>query len=149
MAGLLIGEVAQRAGVSAPTIRYYESVGLLTAPRRTAAGYRRYGDTTVDELRFIKKAQGLGFSLDEVAEILQLTRSGQTPCSHVLSLGHRHLAAVADRIRQLERFRDSLRAELARWERRDSGVPCVGLCQLIAGADTRAVAPDGASLTRA
>lgn len=101
---MLIGNVAQRAGVSAPTIRYYESLGLLSPPRRSPAGYRRYNDATVEVLRFIRKAQGLGFSLEEVGEILKLTRSGQTPCAHVLSLGHQHLAAVAERIRQLQRF---------------------------------------------
>jgi MerR family transcriptional regulator, copper efflux regulator len=141
MAGLFIGDVAQRAGVSAPTIRYYESVGLLTAPRRTAAGYRRYSDTTVDELRFIKKAQGLGFSLDEVGEILTLTRSGEAPCAHVLSVGHRHLAAVQERIRQLQRFQELLGAELAKWEQQETAVTCRGSCQFIAEADAGTVAP--------
>lgn len=93
MAGLLIGDVARRIGVSAPTIRYYESLGLLTTPGRSTAGYRRYTEAAVEELRFIKKAQGLGFSLDEVGEILTLTRAGRTPCAEVLSLGHQHLAA--------------------------------------------------------
>jgi DNA-binding transcriptional MerR regulator len=80
MAGLLIGDVARRTGVSAPTIRYYEGVGLLPSPPRSGAGYRRYSDATIDELLFIRKAQALGFSLDEIAEILQLSRSGTAPC---------------------------------------------------------------------
>ena len=90
MASLLIGEVAERTGLSAPTIRYYESIGLVKPPARSEAGYRRYSDTTVEELRFIKKAQALGFSLDEIAEILKLSRAGRRPCSHVLDLAHRH-----------------------------------------------------------
>src|SRR5918996_3065646 len=113
MSGLLIGEVAQRAGVSAPTVRYYEEIGLLPPARRSTAGYRRYSEDTVEELRFIRKAQALGFSLDEIAEILRLSRSGKTPCSHVLSLAHQHLAAVEERIRQLQQFKDHLAAELA------------------------------------
>ena len=86
MAGLLIGDVAKRTGVTAPTIRYYEGIGLLPSPARSGAGYRRYSDGTIEELRFIRKAQGLGFTLDEIAEILQLSRSGKAPCSHVLSM---------------------------------------------------------------
>ncbi len=94
MASLLIGDVAERTGLSAPTIRYYESIGLLAQPARSATGYRRYTESTVEELHFIRKAQGLGFSLDEIGEILQLSRSGQKPCSHVLTLAHQHLEAV-------------------------------------------------------
>ena len=134
MAGLLIGEVARQAGVSSPTIRYYEDIGLLRPPVRSSTGYRRYSDTTVDELRFIRKAQGLGFSLDEIGEILRLSQSGKTPCSHVLSLTHRHLAAVEERIRQLQRFRDRLATELAKWDGKQTPT-CRGLCQIIADAD--------------
>lgn len=137
MAGLLIGDVAERTGVTAPTIRYYESIGLLPAPPRSSTGYRRYAETTVEELRFIRKAQGLGFSLDEIAEILKLSRAGSTPCSHVLDLARRHLTAVDERIRQLGKFRDLLAGEVAKWD----GVQeptCGGLCQIIAGADESA-----------
>ena len=135
MAGLLIGEVAQRAGVSAPTIRYYEAIGLLLKPSRSATGYRRYPDSTVDELRFIRKAQALGFSLDEIGEILRLARSGTLPCAHVRSLAHQHLAAVEERLQQLQRFRDELAGEVAKWDQQQSGVTCDGLCQFIAKAE--------------
>ncbi len=141
MAGLLIGEVAERAGVAAPTIRYYESVGLLKPPARSAAGYRRYAVDTVDELRFIKRAQTLGFSLDEIGEILKLTRTGKTPCSHVLSLAQQHLAAVDERIRQLERFRAQLAAEIAKWNGKTTPT-CRGLCQIIASAQVEDSAVD-------
>lgn len=134
MAGLLIGDVAERTGLSAPTIRYYESIGLLAAPARSATGYRRYTDTTVEELRFIKKAQTLGFSLDEIREILALSRAGDTPCSHVLDLSRRHLRAVEDRIRQLTRFRDQLASELAKWDG-EREPTCRGLCQIISNAE--------------
>ena len=130
MPSLLIGEVAARAGVARPTVRYYESIGLLTPPARSSAGYRRYADSTVEELLFIRKAQALGFTLEEIGEILRLTRSGKAPCSRVLSLAHQHLAAVQDRIRQLERFRDQLAAKVSKWDGRTQPT-CTGLCRII------------------
>jgi len=134
MVGLLIGDVAERTGLSAPTIRYYESIGLLAPPPRSATGYRRYTETTVEELRFIKKAQSLGFSLEEIGEILRLSRAGDTPCSHVLDLSRRHLRAVEERIRQLTRFREQLAGELAKWDGKREPT-CRGLCQIIVNAD--------------
>ena len=148
MAGLLIGDVARRVGVSAPTIRYYESLGLLAAPGRSTAGYRRYTEAAVEELRFIKKAQGLGFSLDEVSEILKLTRAGQTPCSQVVTLGQQHLAAVEERIRQLQRFHALLATALAKWTQQETSANCSGLCQLITDADDGALTPDPPPLRR-
>jgi DNA-binding transcriptional MerR regulator len=136
MAGLLIGDVAERTGLSPPTIRYYESIGLVAAPARSPTGYRRYTDTTVEELRFIKKAQSLGFSLEEIGEILKLGRAGDTPCAHVLDLSRRHLAAVEKRIEQLTRFRDQLAGELAKWDGRQTPT-CRGLCQIIVNAEDR------------
>lgn len=135
MAGLLIGDVAKRTGVPAPTIRYYEEIGLLPSPPRSGAGYRRYGAGTVEELRFIRKAQALGFSLDEIGGILQLSRSGKEPCSHVLTLAHQHLAAVDERIRQLRAFRRQLAADLAKWDKQKRAVTCAGLCQFITEAE--------------
>lgn len=135
MAELLIGDVAKRTGVSAPTIRYYEGIGLLPSPARSGAGYRRYSAATVEELLFIRKAQALGFSLDEIAEILQLSRSGKAPCSHVLSLAHQHLAALDERIRQLRTFRRQLATDLAKWDKQRATVTCTGLCQFITDAE--------------
>lgn len=140
MAGLRIGDVAARTGLSTPTIRYYESVGLLAAAPRSTAGYRHYSETTVEELRFIKKAQALGFSLDEIGEILTLGRAGETPCSHVLDLAKRHLEAVDERIRQLSRFRPILANEVQKWDG-EKQPTCDGLCQIIASANDDASAP--------
>src|SRR5918995_247029 len=135
MAALLIGEAAERAGVAAATIRYYESLGLLKPANRSTAGYRRYSEAVVDELRFIKKAQALGFSLQEVREILELANSGTVPCSRVLTLAQQHLAAVEERIRQLQGFRDHLASEIRKWDRQTME-SCAGLCRLIVQADT-------------
>ena len=135
MARLLIGEVARRAGVSRSTVRYYEEIGLLPLAMRSSSGYRWYPGHAIEELRFIRKAQALGFSLDEIGEILRLSRSGKAPCSRVLSLAHQHLAAVEDRIRQLQRFRDHLEAQLARWDGKKASTGH-GLCQIIVSAET-------------
>ena len=135
MAALLIGEAAKRAGVSAPTIRYYEEIGLLSSPARSGAGYRRYAESTVEELRFIRKAQALGFSLDEIGEILQLSRAGRRPCAHVLTLAHQHLAAVDERIRRLQQFRTQLAADVAKWDQQKAGGTCDGLCRWIVDAE--------------
>lgn len=143
MAGLLIGDVAERTGLTTPTIRYYESIGLLSPAPRSATGYRRYSDTTVEELRFIKKAQSLGFSLEEIGEILRLSRAGDTPCSHVLDVSRRHLTAIDERIRHLTRFRDQLAAEVATWDGEQEPT-CRGLCQIISNAEDREM--DGSPL---
>ena len=130
--GLLIGDLATRVGVAPPTIRYYESIGLLKPPARTPGGYRRYPERTIEDLVFIRKAQALGFSLEEVSEIVTLTRSGKAPCARVLSLTEKHLAALDERISRMRQFRDSLAAELTRWRKlpaQAAGAPC----QMIAG----------------
>ncbi len=140
MAGLLIGDLAERASVPAPTIRYYESIGLLKRPSRSNGGYRHYTEGAVQELQFIRKAQALGFTLAEVAEILQLTRSGRPPCERVFVLARQHLASIDGRMRQLQAFRDHLAAELAKWDGR-TGTMRNGVCQIIATAELDPDAP--------
>ena len=81
----------------------------------------------------------------EIAEILKLSRSGKTPCERVLSIAHQHLAAVEERIRQLQSFRNQLAAELEKWDGKTSPT-CEGLCQIISLADVRA--PQSAALTK-
>lgn len=130
MAALNIGQVAQLAGVTAPTVRYYESIGLLRKPARTTAGYRQYSQSTVKELDFISKARGLGFTLDEIAEIVQLTRAGKRPCARVMDLARHRLAEVDEQMQRLAAFREQLSAELQRWER-SSEIACDGACQMI------------------
>ena len=131
---MLIGEVAKLTDVTSATIRYYEEIGLLTAPPRSLGGYRRYSQSTIEEIRFIKKAQGLGFSLDEISEILKLSRAGAAPCAHVLDLAQRHLDAVEQRIQQLQTFRDQLASEIAKWNGESTPI-CEGLCQIITSAE--------------
>ena len=137
---LLIGELARKTGFPAPTIRYYEDIGLLNKPSRRTSGYRTYSSKTVDELMFIRKAQALGFSLDEIAGILELSRAGQRPCERVLALSQKHLDAIDARIRQLERFRTYLAGEITKWDRQGA-ITCEGLCQFISDVEPEISAP--------
>ena len=131
---MLIGDVAKRSDVTPATIRYYEEIGLLTPPPRSESGYRHYSETAVEELKFIKKGQSLGFSLDELGQILKLSRAGEAPCSHVLEIAHQNLRAAEERITQLQAFRDRLAGEIAKWDGTSMST-CRGLCQIINSAE--------------
>jgi MerR family copper efflux transcriptional regulator len=131
---MLIGDVAKQSDVTPATIRYYEEIGLLTPPPRSEGGYRRYTPATLEELDFIKKGQGLGFSLEEIGEILKLSRAGEAPCSHVLDLAQRNLAAAGERIRQLQAFRDRLASQIEKWKEKPR-CNARGLCEIISSAE--------------
>jgi len=109
-----IGRVARTAGVSVQAVRFYEQLGLLPAAQRTPAGYRIYGPESVDRLEFVKQAQELGFSLDEIREILRLRYEGRSPCTCVSNLLQKKLEKIEHDIRQLVRFRRELRKTLER-----------------------------------
>lgn len=110
----LIGKVARAAGVNVQTVRYYERLGLLPRPGRTAAGYRLYTPEATARLRFIKRAQALGFSLGEVKEILRLRYEGRSPCECVRGLLEQKLAQVEREMAALTRFRQELGHTLKR-----------------------------------
>ena len=109
-----IGELADRVGVTTKTIRFYESIGLLPDPARTPSGYRDYADADAERLTFIRTAQRLGLSLDEIGEIIALRDRGQQPCSYVAEVVHRQVCELDGRIREMRRLRDELRALEAR-----------------------------------
>jgi Cu(I)-responsive transcriptional regulator len=107
---MLIGELAKQTGVIPETIRYYEQIGMLPAPRRTAARYRIYTDVHLDRLRFIRGARALGFHLDDIRELISLSSQRRRSCAAVDAVARRQLAEVRDRLRQLQ----SLEKELER-----------------------------------
>ncbi len=96
-----IGQVAEQIGVSTATIRYYESIGLLAEPDRTAAGYRDYDDIAVDRLRFVRDAQATGLSLVEIGSVLEMKSAGARTCSHTTALLQRHLDELDTQIERL------------------------------------------------
>jgi DNA-binding transcriptional MerR regulator len=106
---MLIHELAKQAGVPTKTIRYYESVGLLPRPQRAENNYRRYAPADAERLRFVASARSLGFSLDDVAEILAARDKGLAPCQRVLDVVAQRLAEIDHRIAGLLTLRDSLK----------------------------------------
>lgn len=123
--GARIGELAATLGINPKTIRYYEEIGLLQAPRRTSSGYRMYGAADIDRLRFIGKAKAIGLSLDEIRGILTLRGEGKRPCRHVVGLIDRKVEVVDRQLRALEDFRQELvglRDEAARTVAEDGDI---------------------------
>lgn len=110
---LAIGDLSRRTGVKVPTIRYYESIGLLPAPARTEGGQRRYGADHLRRLAFVRHARDLGFEIDAIRELLAMAADPQRGCGEAHAITRAHLAAVEDRIARLEALRDELRAMLA------------------------------------
>lgn len=105
---LKIGAVASASGVSIQTIRYYESVRLVSKPDRTEGGFRLYEAATIRRLRFIKEAQALGFSLDEIRELLELVERPATTCRDVRGRLDGKVETVDAMIRKLKRLRTAL-----------------------------------------
>lgn len=123
-AELTIGQLARLVETSSDTLRFYERRGLLEPARRTSAGYRLYDRSAIDRLGFIRKAQALGLSLDQVAEVLRAAAGGASPCEHVRTTLAGHLRKVDARLRNLRALRRTLADALAR----PIGTPQLGLC---------------------
>ena len=103
-----IGEASKASGVSAKTIRHYESTGLLPVAPRTAGGYRLYTPNDLANLRFIRHARNLGFSLDEVRDLLGLWHDRSRPSRDVKALARRHMAELEAKVSELQRMKASL-----------------------------------------
>lgn len=103
-----IGELSQRTGVPARTIRYYEDIGLLSPASRGENRYRLYDQKDAERLRFIKSARALDFSLQEIAQILAARDRHEPPCGHVMDLIQNHIDEVERRIQELETLRSEL-----------------------------------------
>ena len=114
---LKIGEVSKRSGVGIEALRFYERGGLLDSPSRTYSGYRVYGEDVLERLAFIKQAQALGFSLDEVRRIIEDARKGESPCDEVREIVRRRMEELDERLRELQRHRKELKATLEEWDK--------------------------------
>jgi DNA-binding transcriptional MerR regulator len=112
------GELARAAGVSTDTLRHYERKGVLPAPRRSANNYRVYPRQALERVRMVRRALGVGFTLDELARLLKERSSGGAPCREVRQLAATKLSEVETRLSELIILRDELRATLSDWDTR-------------------------------
>ncbi|OCW57263.1 MerR family transcriptional regulator [Hoeflea olei] len=103
-----IGELSRRTGVKIPTIRYYEQMGLIAAPDRTEGNQRRYSKDGLKRLSFIRHSRELGFSIDEIRELLDLSAHPEQPCNDAHQMAARRLADVQRRISRLQRLEREL-----------------------------------------
>lgn len=104
-----IGELAKATETKVETVRFYEKSGLLPPPARTSGNYRSYGNDHLQRLSFIRRARDLGFSLDDVRELLTLADDRDRPCGAVDTIASGHLSAVERKLADLTRMRDELR----------------------------------------
>jgi Cu(I)-responsive transcriptional regulator len=124
-----IGEAATAAGVTPKMIRHYESLGLIPAAERTDAGYRLYGEREISMLRFIRQARGLGFSIQQIEELMSLWGDPERQSQDVKEVARRQLQELEERQRELDQMRATLEQMVAQC-RGDHSAHCVILDQL-------------------
>jgi DNA-binding transcriptional MerR regulator len=117
------GELARLAGVSTDTLRHYERKGVLAAPRRAMNGYREYEAEALDRVLLVRRALGVGFTLDELARILKERDRGRAPCREVRELAAAKLAEIETRLSELVNVRDQLQATIQGWDSKLAETP--------------------------
>jgi len=120
---LRIGELARLAGTSPDTLRHYERVGVLPAPRRAANGYRLYAEASLARVRLVRRALALGFTLEELGRILAERDRGGAPCREVRALAAKKLSALEARVEDLNAVAGRLRVLLEEWDGRLAAMP--------------------------
>ena len=108
MSQLTVSKLADEAGTSPDTVRYYERIGLLPEADRSASGYRLYGEEAVERLRFIKRAQRFGLRLEAIGELLDIRRRGLCPCGHTRRMLEERVAELDEEMSSLARLRDDI-----------------------------------------
>jgi DNA-binding transcriptional MerR regulator len=128
-----VSDLALSAGIKPDTVRFYEKLGLIPKPNRTVSGYRTYPPDTVKRVRFIRRAQALGFTLAEIGQILRLRESGKPPCDSVIRMAEDHLRATDRELAKLKSFRDALFRYVRQWKRMANPDVCAAstFCNLI------------------
>jgi DNA-binding transcriptional MerR regulator len=130
---LKIGEVSRLSGIGIEALRFYEKSGLLDRPGRTYSGYRLYDESVLERLAFVKKAQVLGFTLDEIKQLIAHKRAGENPCEEVREIVKVRLAELEEKIQRMIQYRDELAAALTEWE--ETGEADGHVCGLIEGTE--------------
>ncbi len=121
---MTIGTLARRASVPISTVRFYERKGLLRVAARTSSGYRSFAESDVARVRFIRRAAELGFTLEELRELLTISTSGTVSHRDLVAYGQSKVKAIDDKIADLERMKTGLRTVLAEGESKDPDTPC-------------------------
>jgi len=124
MSKLTIGQVADQAQVNVETIRYYERRGLIAQPPRPKSGFRRYPQECIERIRFIKRAQDLGFSLEEITELLDLRIEASTACDEVKQQAEAKIVDIAEKIKSLQLIKRTLGGLVNACETRTSTTKC-------------------------
>jgi len=117
--GFAIGQMSRETGVNIETIRYYERIGIMPKPDRTAGGNRQYNHDQLKRLFFIRRSRGLGFSLEEIRGLFEMVDRKDFSCSEVHDLTTEHLASVQDKIRNLKKLEKALSAMVSECSRGD------------------------------
>ena len=132
------GELAERAGITPEAVRFYERVGVLSAPTRTPTGYRDFDESAVDRLSFVRAAQAVGLTLGQIREVIAFRDQGEPPCALVFDLIQRRSTELGARIAEMKRIKRELDhlAERAR-SLRPGDCPEASICHLIPPAATR------------
>ena len=112
------GELARTASVSTDTLRHYERLGLLPAPKRTGGNYRVYATEAIQRVRLIRNALSMGFSLKELSRIIKIRDNGGAPCREVRQMAEEKVAALGRQIDELATYREHLRQVLSDWDER-------------------------------
>ncbi len=145
-APLKIGEVAKKSSVGIEALRFYERSGLLGRPGRTQSGYRVYDTAVLERLDFIKRAQVLGFSLDEIKRIIADKQAGRSPCLEVREIVRHRLGELDERMKEMRLYRRELGAALAQWE--ETGELDGHVCGLIEGTEIEHSSPTPRGLSK-
>ena len=130
MTAYRIGQLAKQVGVPVSTVRYYERRGLLKADGRTEGNYRQYGEPALERLRFIRSAQAIGFTLDDVAVLLGLRDGSADACAEVQRLVEARITDVEQRLKEIRHVRRFLRAALKACQTSASPEECAILMKL-------------------
>ncbi|WP_461480694.1 MerR family transcriptional regulator [Porticoccus sp.] len=127
-----VNELAKRMGLSADTVRYYTRIGLLAPDREPANSYKRYGEKQQRRLRFISDARALGFSVDDIRQILEVADNGKTPCPMVRELIELRLGELEERFQHMARLRQRMLEAVATWKNKPDREPTGhAVCHLI------------------
>lgn len=134
---LTVGRLGKMTGLSAKSIRYYEREKLIPRANRSPAGYRLYPQSIVSRLRFIQKAKAIGFTLDEVRKMLELTRHGKSCCDQVYAWSEKRLSALDGQIRFLQELRERIIEFQKTWKekRHEIAFSEAEICTLIENAN--------------